>query len=190
LNDLGLEQARLGAVRLAGEHWDAIISSPLSRAMQTAQAAAEAIGIDHIEPVYDLIERAYGDAEGLTIAEREERWPDGDWPGLETPTSTFERARNALAYILRHHAGQRVLVVSHGGLINAILHEISDGEVGTGVTRILNVSLTRIHSDDGEHWTVDVVSDADHLLDEHGVLNALTPGDVDRSGLASAHAGN
>jgi uncharacterized phosphatase len=158
--------------------------------MQTARAAADAIGIDHIEPLPDLIERAYGDAEGLTIAEREERWPDGDWPGLETPGSTFVRARNVLEHILRNYEGKCVLVVSHGGLINSILHEISDGEVGTGVTRILNVSLTRIHTDDGEHWTIDVVSDADHLLDEHGVLNALTPGDVDKSGLASAHAGN
>jgi uncharacterized phosphatase len=190
LNDLGIEQARLAAIRLAGERWDAVISSPLSRAKATAQAIADAIGIEPIEMLTDLQERAYGDAEGLTIAEREERWPEGEWPNLESVEATWARGANVLKHVVANHPGKRVIVVSHGGLINAILHVVSDGELGTGVTRILNVSLTRLHSDDdGVSWTVDVVSDADHLLDEHGVLNVLMPAAVDTSGLAAARSG-
>ena len=190
LNVLGIEQARLASVRLAGERWDAVISSPLSRAKATAQAIADAIGIEPIELLPDLQERAYGDAEGLTIAEREERWPEESWPNLESVESTWARGANILRRIVDNYLGKRVIVVSHGGLINAILREVTDGELGTGVTRILNVSLTCILSDDdGASWTVDVVSDADHLLDEHGVLNVLMPAAVDTSGLAAARSG-
>ena len=190
LNDLGIQQAQLVAARLAGESWDAILSSPLTRAATTAQAIADATGIEPIELLVDLQERAYGDAEGLTIVEREERWPDGDWPHLESLESIWERGARVLQHVVANYPGQRVIAVSHGGLINAILHDITDGELGTGVSLILNVSLTRIHTDDGgENWTVESVSDARHLLDEHGVLNVLMPARVDSSGLAAARSG-
>lgn len=187
LNDIGLEQARLVAQRLAAEHWDAIIASPLSRALETARAIAHAANRDDVDGTLDdLTERAYGDAEGLTIAEREERWPDGLWPGLEPQESIFARARRVLASVLANHARKRVILVSHGGLINAILHEISDGEQGTGVTRILNTSITRIATEDGEHWEIEAISDADHLIDEDGVLQVLQPAGVDSAGSRAA----
>lgn len=190
LNDLGFEQARLGAERLAAEHWDAVISSPLARARSTAEAIAAAVGIDTIEFLDDLQERAYGDAEGLTIAEREERFPEGSWPHLETLEHLWERSTRALQHISDRYAGKRVLVVSHGGTINGILHVVSAGDIGTGVTRILNVSLTRIHSDDsGASWTIDVVSDAEHLIGEDGEMNVLMPANVDASGLAASRSG-
>jgi len=190
LNDLGREQARLAASRLAGEHWDAIVSSPLSRARTTAQAIAEATGIDTVEEMIDLQERAYGAAEGLTIAEREERWPDGGWPNLEPLEHMWDRAANAMDRIAGNYAGKRVIAVSHGGLINAMLHNVTEGELGTGVTRILNVSLTKLSSEDnGASWTMGEVNDADHLLDEHGVLNVLIPAAVDTSGLVAARSG-
>lgn len=187
LNALGFAQAKLGGKRLAGERWDAIVASPLIRVMQTAQAISDATGIVEIETDPDLMERRYGEAEGLTIEERQERWPNDIWPGLEPPEDLQARAARALNRISASHTGQRVIVVSHGGLINAILYGISDGEVGSGITRILNVSFTRIASD-GQTWTIETVSDVDHLLDEEGVLNAMTPRDDTREELVAAAA--
>lgn len=53
----------------------------------------------------------------------------------------------ALIDIARRHAGERVIVVCHGGVINAVPGFISHGELGTGKTRLHNTSLTRIHTD-------------------------------------------
>lgn len=190
LNDLGHEQARLGAERLADEPWDAIVSSPLARAKSTAEAIAAATGLDGIEFLVDLQERAYGDAEGLTIAERDERWPEGMWPNLESVEHVWKRAERSLQVLAKTYAGKRIVVVSHGGLINAMLHVASNGELGTGISRILNVSLTRLHSDDlGASWEIDVISDAEHLMDEHGKLNVLIPANVDAAGVAAARSG-
>jgi broad specificity phosphatase PhoE len=73
-----------------------------------------------------------------------------------------ERAMAALDRIVARHAGQRVLVGCHGGLINAVLTRISNGEHGTGITIILNTARTTILHD-GAAWTVETVTDASHL---------------------------
>lgn len=162
LNDLGVEQAETVARALAGEHWDAIVSSPLGRAMRTAEAIAAALGIDDIETDPDLRERSYGEAEGLTAEEREATWTGPEWPGLEAWDAVAERAMAALGRIVDRHRGQRVLVVCHGGLINAVLTTVSNGEHGTGITIILNTARTTL-THDGADWTVDTVTDASHL---------------------------
>lgn len=164
LNAVGREQARLVAAALAGEEWDAIVSSPLSRALDTARTIAAALDIppDHITVRDDLKERAYGAAEGTTEAERNGRWPNHYWPGLEAKRDLWRRCMNALNDIARRHAGERVIVVCHGGVINAVLAVISHGELGTGKTRLHNASLTRLHTD-GRTWTIDEVDVTVHL---------------------------
>jgi uncharacterized phosphatase len=164
LNEAGREQARLVAAAIAGEEWDAIVSSPLSRALDTATAIAAALGIppDHITVRDDLKERAYGAAEGTTEVERNERWPSHYWPGLEAKRDLWHRCINALNDIARRHTGERVIVVCHGGVINAVLAVISHGELGTGKTRLHNASLTRLHTD-GRTWTIDEVDVTVHL---------------------------
>lgn len=162
LNDLGVEQAVIVGRALAGEHWDAIVSSPLGRAMRTAEAIAAAVGIDEIETDPDLRERSYGEAEGLTAEEREAKWTGPTWPGLEAWDTVAGRAMAALDRIANRHTGQRVLVVCHGGLINAVLTTVSNGEYGTGITIILNTARTTL-THDGAAWTVDTVTDSSHL---------------------------
>jgi uncharacterized phosphatase len=163
LNATGLAQAKLVAQVIAGESWDAIVSSPLARAFQTAQAIADASPeLGHIEQDPDLRERGYGEAEGLTLAEREARWEGPDWPGLESWEVMAQRANAALEHIARRHAGKRVLVVSHGGLMNAVLTSISGGDVGSGITVILNTARTTLlHDVSG--WTIETVTDVNHL---------------------------
>ncbi|MBA2775394.1 MAG: histidine phosphatase family protein [Chloroflexia bacterium] len=163
LNATGLAQAKLVAQVIAGESWDAIVSSPLARAFQTAQAIADASPeLGHIEQDPDLRERGYGEAEGLTLAEREARWEGPDWPGLEPWEVMAQRANAALERIARRHAGKRVLVVSHGGLMNAVLTSISGGDVGSGITVILNTARTTLLHDASD-WTIETVTDVSHL---------------------------
>jgi uncharacterized phosphatase len=166
LNDTGRAQAAALAESMKGESWDHIVASPLSRAMDTAKAVAGAIGIPESEIVPDkrVMERAYGEAEGLTIEEREAKFPDGDWPGLETWEDSALRGMNAIEDLAKERPGQRILVVCHGGLINAILATISHGEVGTGKSVILNTSRTDLFHD-GETWTIGEISAVPHLED-------------------------
>lgn len=166
LNEIGRQQAAALAEAMRGEEWDHIVSSPLSRAIETAEAVAGAIGIsrDDIVPDARAMERSYGDAEGLTLAEREQVWPGGDWPGLEDWESVAVRGMEMMDELARDHAGKRVLVVAHGGLINSVLATISEGEVGTGKSIILNTSRTDIFHD-GEAWTIGLISNVAHLTD-------------------------
>lgn len=166
LNATGRAQARALAATMQGESWDHITSSPLSRAMETARAVAGAIGIaeDEIVPDPRVMERAYGEAEGLTLPEREKIWPDGNWPGLEDWEDVAQRGMDAIEDLARDHAGGRVIVVCHGGLINAILATISHGEVGTGKSIIVNTSRTDLFHD-GHVWTISAISEAAHLAD-------------------------
>jgi uncharacterized phosphatase len=166
LNDRGMRQAELVAGRLDGTEWDAIVSSPLVRVMAVAQAIGRAIRIpeDRIEPRDDLVERSFGDAEGMTLAERTEAFGlDGAIPNIETYEDLDARVMNALTEIEAQHRGKRVLVVAHGGVINAALEQISDGEHGHGKSFILNVSLTTIRVN-GAEWTLESINDAEHLM--------------------------
>lgn len=164
LNATGREQARRVAEAIGGGGWDAIASSPLSRSMETARAIADVAGIDSdaIEREPDLVERAYGEAEGLTLAEREARFPGGNWPGLEAWDDVAKRSMLALEDIASRHQGRRVLVVCHGGVINAILAVITKGEMGTGITVIINTART-ILVKRGDAWEVESVNVTDHL---------------------------
>jgi broad specificity phosphatase PhoE len=166
LNDTGRDQAVALAETMRGESWDLIVSSPLSRAMDTAKAVAGAIGIpeDDIVPDKRAQERSYGDAEGLTLSEREKVWPDGEWPGLESWENVALRAMELLDELVASHAGERILVVCHGGFINSILATISGGEVGTGKSVILNTSRTEL-THDGSSWEIGAISDVSHLDD-------------------------
>jgi broad specificity phosphatase PhoE len=164
LNDTGREQAQLVAQAIAREpRWDAIYSSPLSRALSTAQAIAELSGMSEIVEDPDLRERFYGEAEGLTSDEREAKWPGLlEWPGLERQDVMTARAMSALERVAERHVGGRVLVVAHGGLINAVLHQVSGGEVGTGITIILNTARTMLLRN-GTGWEIETVTDTSHL---------------------------
>ncbi len=123
LSDLGRAQAahagqRLGAV-------DAIVSSPLERAHATAQILAEAIGVGPVEVVPALAERDAGPWSGLTRDEIDERWPgflrEQKRPdGYELDPELLDRIGTALDGLADRFGQGELLVVCHGGVINAI----------------------------------------------------------------------
>ena len=122
LNDAGREQARATGRRLATRTWDGVYTSPLSRAFETAEIIAAELGLPEPTPVDALVERNYGDAEGLDFAQVDRRWPErGDVPGQETREEVVARVLPALRSLAAEHAGESLVVVSHGGAIRAVL---------------------------------------------------------------------
>ncbi|WP_062429526.1 bifunctional RNase H/acid phosphatase [Herbidospora daliensis] len=122
LTELGESQAEKAAARLAGAKLDAIVSSPLGRARQTAEAVAQATGLRvHVDE--DLRETDFGAWEGRTFAEIRDRWPHemNAWladpavapPGGESFVAAGHRVQRARERILAGHPGETVLVVSH-----------------------------------------------------------------------------
>lgn len=117
LTDLGLVQAERTAASLA-----AVISSPLSRALGTAERAAKAAGVPLVVDD-DLIETDFGSWEGLTFREASEQDPDvhsrwlGDTtvspPGGESFDEVRERVERGLRRIVSERPGGVVAVVSH-----------------------------------------------------------------------------
>ncbi len=123
LSASGTRQAEAAADRLAsGAPIDAVVSSPLLRAVATATIAAGKLGLTATFDD-DLRETDFGDWEGFTLEEIQQRWPAdaATWrrnpeqapPGGESFADTSRRVDRACDRLLRDHSGQTVLVVSH-----------------------------------------------------------------------------
>jgi len=122
LNDVGRAQARETGRLLARRRWDGIYSSPLSRAFETASIIAGEIGLPAPTAIDALVERNYGEAEGLNFLEIERRYPDrGSVPGQESREDVVARVLPALRELAVAHPDQSLVVVSHGGAIRSVL---------------------------------------------------------------------
>ncbi|GIQ68279.1 histidine phosphatase family protein [Xylanibacillus composti] len=128
LNEQGREQARRLAERLAGESWDAIISSDLGRARETAEIIASRLNLPDpvvLEP--ELREMNCGLIEGTTEEERVARWGKEWWKsdlGREQPAQVMARGERIIRQLADAYQGKRVLAVSHGGLIGYALKRL------------------------------------------------------------------
>ncbi|NBD22567.1 histidine phosphatase family protein [Paenibacillus glycinis] len=126
LNQEGYRQAQALARRLDREpmKWDAVVSSDLMRAKQTAEIIAEALGIPLLDPDARLRERFYGEVEGTTESERLARWGP-DWKKRDNGQENDEQVRaRALSFVEEAAAGgsgRHLLVVTHGSLLAQLL---------------------------------------------------------------------
>ncbi len=125
LNETGRGQARELAEQLRSTPFDAVFSSDLRRARQTAEILAAPHGVPVVAE-RDLREIDVGSWSGLTRAEIAERFPDGTRPDGETHEQHAGRVRAAVTRIARDHPGGRILIVGHGGTIRSIHDVISD----------------------------------------------------------------
>ena len=130
LTATGRRQAEALAARLAGERLDALYASDLARARDTAAAVERTVGIEAVlDP--DLREVDVGDVAGLDRAEAREQYPgwfprwwegtDEAYPGGEPIAQLFHRAVGAFRRIEAAHPGQTVAVISHSGIIRAVV---------------------------------------------------------------------
>ena len=129
LNDRGRAQAAELADRLNGQRFAALYSSPLRRARETAEILALRLGLSaaHIE---DLQEIDVGSWSGSTRDEIASRFPAAyqrwlefaaGWDDGETYDDLTRRVLAAVLGLARRHPGERILVVTHGGPIRALL---------------------------------------------------------------------
>src|SRR5699024_11407380 len=98
-------------------------------------------------------ERGYGDAEGLTKTERDQKFPGmRTYPNQEPREAVTARVTAGIEEILEIYPNKKVLLVSHAGAINAILSQIYGGGLGTGKTKLSNGCLSmKRHA--GKIWT-------------------------------------
>jgi len=162
LNAEGLRQIELVAARLSAEPWDAIYSSPLSRALHTAEAIGRATGLS-VTADAELAERDITPIEGTTSRDRLQRWPDSGWrrlPGMESHAACGARAKAAVLAIAGRHPGQRILCVSHGGWI----YDLMDALDATHEDVFLRNTMILRLACEGETLTVTDGPDFSHLL--------------------------
>ena len=132
LNAEGERQAAALARALAGEKLNAIVSSDIQRAMQTAQAVARLHAGLQLHTDAQLRERAYGVFEGMLYQDIQQQYPDdfARWqardieavmPAGERVAESFhqfyDRAIGGLHAVAARHPGQTVAVVAHGGVL-------------------------------------------------------------------------
>ncbi|WP_436794883.1 histidine phosphatase family protein [Actinospongicola halichondriae] len=184
LSDLGRSQAAALADRLSSGELGpvaALYASEMERAIETASIIGPAIG--HAEPRIDcgVCELHPGDADGLTWAEIEERWPtrfgtgwDPNWHQIANAESwggMRDRVSGSLARIAAAHAGETVVVACHGGVIaHAMQHHLgiaTDADVAWLVAT--NTSMTEFVLDETladwrqGRWGIARFNDAAHV---------------------------
>ena len=183
LSERGRVQAGLAGRGLSDEPFEGLYSSPLSRALETAEIIRDRAGFEgQVVPVDGLSERNGGILEGHTWAEQEQRNPElakkflaipeeERWAlvGAETDEEVIARFEEALSSIRSlHPGGSRIVVVSHGGVMRAFLRKLFGPQVLPGARRAANASITRLQWGATGPRLLEVASTA-HLTEDPGV---------------------
>jgi probable phosphoglycerate mutase len=178
LNATGLTQAAQLAAHFereaeAGGRLDAVYSSDLQRAQQTARPFADALGLP-LQLSEGLRERWYGAFQGHDSDEINNKFPEEyvEWqtrdpgfapPGGESQRVFYHRVLHAVEPIVAAHPGGRIALVAHGGVLDCLYRE------ATGMTleaprqhELLNASVNRLRSDSA-HLTLLQWGDVSHL---------------------------
>lgn len=167
LNEKGEKQAELLGERFKEQRISAVYASDLLRAKKTAEAVARHHDVA-VQTFFDLRERCFGELEGKFSqdvfsdprVERAAVFQQAS--GVESMEQLKQRMQLRLEWIAREHDAEDVLVVSHGGAINAFLSVVSNGEVGAGVTKLYNTAVSLLSKREGQ-WQIDYVNDVRHL---------------------------
>ena len=182
LSERGRAQASFAGLGLAGEQFEGLYSSPLSRAFETAEIIRDRTGFEgEVVSVEGLSERHGGILEGYTWAEQEQRNPElakkflaipeeERWAlvGAETDEEIIARFQDALSSIrVLHPGGARIVVVSHGGVMRAFLRKHFGPQVLPGAQRAANASITRMQWNEMGPRLLEVASTA-HLAEDPG----------------------
>jgi broad specificity phosphatase PhoE len=132
LTTAGREQAQRLAEWLAHDQLDAVLTSPLRRAVETAEPIGAALGVEveTFEGIveYDRESDHYIPTEELRVT-KDERWTamvEGRWDefGAELPEIFRARVDEAVNAIVDRFPGQRVAAVCHGGVINVAIGSV------------------------------------------------------------------
>jgi len=181
LNEYGLSQARLVAECLSDEAIDVIYTSPLKRTKTTAALIASR---QNLTPLVlpDLAEINYGEWEGKSREEVKAKWPELLWkmrndptgaavPGGESFADFYARSNDAFRQICSLQEGKKVIVVSHSGVIKAIvLNILGSNNAVWGKLDIDNTSIS----------TVKLTGDIPHLTSLNNTSHLVKVGTIRR----------
>ena len=186
LSDLGVQQAE----RLR-DRWkesaefepDAVIASHFPRARQTAEIIAEAFGSPEIITDEGFGEHDPGpDCDGMTMDAFVERYGSSAWeddpfgvtfPGGETLAAFHYRVGAALRRLIDERNGQTIVVVCHGGVIDAVLRQaLKTAPTGVFTLNTLNTSITELRLVASNKWLMRRYGDSAHLAGLPASTNA------------------
>jgi broad specificity phosphatase PhoE len=173
LNDLGRRQAEQVAEALAGARAQFLVSSDLMRAKDTAAIIGESLKLAVVTSSL-WRERDYGRWEGLTRPQIQELHPE-EWRqyrsnpasaaplGGETLTELKARAIQAVAWVLGKYQGQSGVIVSHGGLLRALLAWIANQE--RPQFHLDNGGISVVEAPSIDKLKIVIINDTSHLVD-------------------------
>ena len=180
LNATGLAQAQAIARALAREEFDAIYSSDLARALQTAQPLAGVLKLPIVRD-RDLRERHYGIFQKLTYAEVKVRFPE-DYARFEARDPDFnfrsgeslrefsKRSVDVILKIAGENKGRRVAVFTHGGVLDKLYRFVTGMPLAAARDfGIPNCGINRLTLE-GERWSMECWAEVGHL---EGALDDL-----------------
>jgi probable phosphoglycerate mutase len=177
LDAVGQWQAGRLAQALGDDELQAIYSSDLMRAWQTAAPLAARKGLQpRVDP--GLRERGFGEFEGLSFAQIEQRWPDQAqaWRrrdpdfgarGGEVLRDFRERVVAAVTRLAQGHRGQSIALVTHGGVLDLLYRDATRVALDAPRTwQVANASINRLlHS--GQGLVLVGWADVGHLDEAH-----------------------
>ncbi|XP_077224788.1 phosphoglycerate mutase family protein [Tasmannia lanceolata] len=184
LNDVGRQQAAAVADRLSKESKiSAVYSSDLKRAFETAQIIAKSCDLLEVTQDSTLRERHLGDLQGLVLREAAKiktkayqaflsPKTDQEIPGGgESLDQLYHRCTSSLERIASKHKGERVVVVTHGGVLRALYKRAAPK--GSSQGKVMNASVNIFHLSDSGDWVIKTWGDVSHLGESGFLKNAF-----------------
>ena len=175
LNEVGHEQARRLAARMAGEKADAVYVSDLLRACQTAEPIAGGLAVPYVTES-GLREQNFGRVDGMRVEDIQRDHPEA-WAGWlrfeedfampegESTRDFHARVMAAVQRLVAAHPGETVVVVTHGGVLDMIYRTArSLGLNGPRQSTIPNAGLNRIRVRES-NYEILAWADTRHLSD-------------------------
>lgn len=178
LNEQGLKQAECLGERFRNIHVDKIYSSPLKRAVQTAQGANLYKQLPII-PCDGVIEVNGGDMEGKSMEENMRLFADVidnmrnapakfKAPNGESMLEVYDRVSRAMTELARENDGKTIIVVSHGCAIRTFMHYVTGkpaDQMGKG--SVQNTSVSKfLYDSEKDSFSAVYCDDISHLPEE------------------------
>lgn len=172
LNEMGRAQAERAAQYIRNTGMNALYTSDLQRALQTAQIIADAIGL---QPIQDarLRERAVGIWQGLTRQEIASWYPDEyaqlqadpenyRIPGGESRRDVRERVQSFMTDLFAREQSEVVGILSHTTAMRLLLPELVP-DFEPNKIKYSNMSVTTLGREGNGPWRITMLDDTRHL---------------------------
>ena len=172
LTEDGIERAKELRDRIKGMNIDVIYSSPIERALNTANIIK---GDKNIEVITDdgLMEMCFGDYEGRRTDEVMKENPSWDIglimkgntilsaPNGENLAEVRDRVSKTMDRIIEENRGKTILIVAHGITLKALMYYFKDDEVNDEVMG--QATLTKINIDENNNFYIEYKNDNSHF---------------------------